>query len=188
MAASERGPVNTGGVLLREGVAADEIGIRTRRSRRGPVTRPATSPHSSAKPAARRYLAWGLDRSARATTGIHISPPRERVRGHPVTSDSTSVETILDALRLIVVLNVGADGSTAMTESWVSIDDVVAHLKVTKDSIYRWIESRGLPAQKVGRHWRFKLSEIDLWVREGQAGDAPSAPDEAARRTSKGTA
>lgn len=58
-----------------------------------------------------------------------------------------------------------------MTEPWVSMDDVVAHLKVTKDSVYRWIESRGLPAHKVGRHWRFKLSEIDEWIRCGESSD-----------------
>jgi len=58
-----------------------------------------------------------------------------------------------------------------MTEPWVSIDDVVAHLKVTKDSVYRWIESRSLPAHKVGRHWRFKLSEIDEWIRCGESSD-----------------
>ncbi len=58
-----------------------------------------------------------------------------------------------------------------MTEPWVSIDDVVAHLKVTKDSVYRWIESRGLPAHKVSRHWRFKLSEVDEWIRCGESSD-----------------
>lgn len=59
-----------------------------------------------------------------------------------------------------------------MTEPWVPIEAVVAHLKVTKDSVYRWIESKGLPAQKVGRHWRFKLTEIDAWVRGGTVGEA----------------
>ena len=52
-----------------------------------------------------------------------------------------------------------------MTESWVSVDEVAKHLDVAKDSIYRWIEARGLPAQKIGRLWKFKLSEVDEWVR-----------------------
>jgi excisionase family DNA binding protein len=62
-----------------------------------------------------------------------------------------------------------------MTEPWVSVDDVVAHLKVTKDSVYRWIESRRLPAHKVGRHWRFKLSEVDEWIRCGESSDFSGA-------------
>ncbi|MDR3548834.1 MAG: helix-turn-helix domain-containing protein [Candidatus Pacebacteria bacterium] len=56
-----------------------------------------------------------------------------------------------------------------MAEHWVSVDDVASHLGVAKDSIYRWIESRGLPAHKIGRLWKFKISEVDDWVRAGGA-------------------
>ena len=56
-----------------------------------------------------------------------------------------------------------------MTEPWVSVEDVAKHLGVVKDSIYRWIDQRGLPAQRVGRLWKFKLSEVDEWVRRGGA-------------------
>lgn len=54
----------------------------------------------------------------------------------------------------------------AAEERWVSVDDVAAHLGVAKDSVYRWIDERGLPAHRVGRLFRFKLSEIDEWVRQ----------------------
>ena len=53
------------------------------------------------------------------------------------------------------------------TEAWVSVDAVARHLSVAKDSIYRWIEHRRLPAHRVGRLWKFKLSQIDEWVRAG---------------------
>lgn len=49
------------------------------------------------------------------------------------------------------------------------MDDVAAHLGVTKDSIYRWIDKRGLPARKIGRLWKSKLSEVDAWVEAGGA-------------------
>lgn len=55
----------------------------------------------------------------------------------------------------------------APEERWVGVGDVAAHLGVGKDSIYRWVESRGLPARKVGRLLRFKLSEVDAWVEAG---------------------
>lgn len=55
------------------------------------------------------------------------------------------------------------------SEPWVSVEDVAAHLGVARDSVYRWIEGRGLPAHKIGRLWKFKLSEIDDWVRAGGA-------------------
>ncbi len=60
-------------------------------------------------------------------------------------------------------------------EPWVSVDQIVEHLGVTKDTIYRWIDARALPAHKVGRLWKFKLSEVDVWVRAGGASDAPSS-------------
>ena len=52
-------------------------------------------------------------------------------------------------------------------ERWVSVEDVASHLGVNKDSVYRWIDKRGLPAHRVGRLFRFKLSEVDDWVRRG---------------------
>ncbi len=63
----------------------------------------------------------------------------------------------------------------AQDERWVGADDVAAHLGVGKDSIYRWVESRGLPARKVGRLLRFKLSEVDAWVEAGSGEGGRSA-------------
>lgn len=50
-------------------------------------------------------------------------------------------------------------------EPWVSVDQIAEHLGVTRDSIYRWIDSKGLPAHRVGRLWKFQVSEVDDWVR-----------------------
>jgi excisionase family DNA binding protein len=52
-------------------------------------------------------------------------------------------------------------------ERWVGVDEVAAHLGVAKDSVYRWAESRGLPARRVGRLLRFRLSDVDAWVEGG---------------------
>ena len=53
----------------------------------------------------------------------------------------------------------------AAEEGWVGIAAVAAHLQVTKDSIYRWVDSKGFPARRVGRLLRFRLSEVDEWVK-----------------------
>lgn len=55
------------------------------------------------------------------------------------------------------------------SERWFSVDEVAEHLGVARDTVYRWIEHRGLPAHKIGRLWKFKLSEVDAWVRGGGA-------------------
>ena len=54
-------------------------------------------------------------------------------------------------------------------EPWVSVEDVANHLGVAKDSVYRWIEKKGLPAHRMGRLWKFKISEVDEWVLAGGA-------------------
>ncbi len=60
----------------------------------------------------------------------------------------------------------------ASEEGWVGIADVAAHLSVAKDSIYRWVDSKDFPAHRVGRLLRFRLSEVDEWVKSG-GGNAP---------------
>ena len=55
----------------------------------------------------------------------------------------------------------------AANERWVGVNDVAVHLKVAKDSVYRWVETNGFPAHRVGRLFRFKLSEVDEWVKQG---------------------
>ena len=56
-------------------------------------------------------------------------------------------------------------------EPWVSLEETATHLGVSKDTIHRWIRSRGMPAHKVGRFWKFKLSQVDAWVQEGNTDD-----------------
>ena len=62
-------------------------------------------------------------------------------------------------------------------EPWVSVDDVAKHLGVAKESVYRWIETRQLPARRIGRLWKFRLSEVDDWVRTGvDSSDSDGTP------------
>lgn len=68
-----------------------------------------------------------------------------------------------------------------MTEPWVSVEQIAEHLGVTRDSIYRWIDSKHLPAHRVGRLWKFKATEVDDWVRAGGANDADERPATAQR-------
>jgi len=56
-------------------------------------------------------------------------------------------------------------------EPWVSVDVIARHLGVAKDTVYRWIDSRGLPAHRIGRLWKFMVSDVNDWVRKGGAAD-----------------
>ena len=54
-------------------------------------------------------------------------------------------------------------------EHWKSVDQISTYLGVSKETIYRWLSKKTVPAHKVGRLWKFKLREVDDWVRSGCA-------------------
>lgn len=62
-------------------------------------------------------------------------------------------------------------------EQWVSVEEVAKHLNVKTFTIYKWLERKDMPAHKVGRLWRFKISEVDEWVKSGEAAMNSSADD-----------
>jgi len=53
----------------------------------------------------------------------------------------------------------------------VSIDAIARHVDVDKDTVYRWINHRGMPAHKVGRQWKFRILQIDEWVQAGNVAE-----------------
>ena len=55
------------------------------------------------------------------------------------------------------------------TERWLSVEEIAAHLGISKETIYRWLEKEKIPAHRVGRLWKFKASEVDQWVFNGRA-------------------
>ena len=56
-------------------------------------------------------------------------------------------------------------------EKWVGIDDVAQHLGVSSDTVRNWIKSGKLPAYRAGKLYKFKLSEVDQWRKDGKLAD-----------------
>lgn len=54
-------------------------------------------------------------------------------------------------------------------EGWVGINEASEYLGVTKDTIRSWIKKTDIPAHKIGKLWKFKLSELDAWVKSGKS-------------------
>jgi len=57
-------------------------------------------------------------------------------------------------------------------EPWSTIAEVAGHLQVAEDTILRWIQRKNFPAHRAGRVWRFKISEVDEWMRNGSGATA----------------
>jgi excisionase family DNA binding protein len=57
------------------------------------------------------------------------------------------------------------------TENWSSLDQVAEYIGVNKDTIRNWLRKNAIPAHKIGKLWKFKLSEIDEWVQSGKSAD-----------------
>jgi excisionase family DNA binding protein len=56
-----------------------------------------------------------------------------------------------------------------MADRWLSVEEIAQHLGIKKDTVYKWVRNRNMPAHKVGRLLKFQVNEVDQWVREGKA-------------------
>gem|GEM_PF-248448 len=107
-------------------------------------------------------------------------PPQTHKDSHPITDPKPPQFSSLACAvtgRLSTIHNdfdpQNASANTMNTEPWVTAEHVAKHLGVAKDTVYRWREKKALPAHRVGRLWKFQLSEIDEWVRAGGADETP---------------
>ena len=60
-------------------------------------------------------------------------------------------------------------------DRWLSVDEIAEYLGIKRDTVYKWIDRKRLPAHKVGSLWKFRKEEIDTWVRSGNASDSSNA-------------
>lgn len=58
-------------------------------------------------------------------------------------------------------------------DRWLSVEEIAEYLGVKRDTVYKWIERKRMPAHKVGSLWKFKRDEVDQWVRSGDASESP---------------
>lgn len=51
-------------------------------------------------------------------------------------------------------------------ERWVSLTEICGHLGFSKDTVKKLVNEQGMPAYKPDdRIWKFKISEVDEWVK-----------------------
>lgn len=57
-------------------------------------------------------------------------------------------------------------------ERWLSLEEISNHLGVSKDTIRSWIKKDTIPYHRVGRLYKFRISEVDAWVESGKSANA----------------
>ena len=54
-------------------------------------------------------------------------------------------------------------------DRWLSVEEIAAYLGIKRETLYKWLAEKNMPAHKVGRLWKFRKDEIDEWVMTGEA-------------------
>ena len=57
-------------------------------------------------------------------------------------------------------------------ERWLSLEEIAKHVGCSKDTIRAWIKKDTIPFHKVGRQYKFRISEVDSWIESGASADA----------------
>lgn len=62
-----------------------------------------------------------------------------------------------------------ADILLSTPEKWSSLEEIAAHLGVSKDTIRNWIKKDVIPHHRIGKQYKFRISEVDEWVESGKS-------------------
>lgn len=54
-------------------------------------------------------------------------------------------------------------------EKWVSLEEIAVHTGLSKDTIRNYIKRGVIPFYRIGKQYKFKISEIDSWVESGKS-------------------
>lgn len=56
-----------------------------------------------------------------------------------------------------------------VSDVWIGIDQAASYMGVSKETIRNWIKKTDIPAHKIGKLWKFKQSELDVWIKSGRS-------------------
>lgn len=55
-------------------------------------------------------------------------------------------------------------------ERWINIEEVAEYIGVSPVTVRYWLRSgKNLPGKRVGRQWRFRIKDIDEWIKSGKS-------------------
>ena len=55
-------------------------------------------------------------------------------------------------------------------EKWVSVEEAAEYLDIKPATLKEWLrKGKDIPGRKIGKQWKFKISELDEWVNSGKS-------------------
>ncbi len=59
----------------------------------------------------------------------------------------------------------------SLPEKWVNLEDIAEYLSVSEDTVRTWIRTGKISVSRDGKRYKFKISEVDEWVRGGNTSE-----------------
>ena len=57
-----------------------------------------------------------------------------------------------------------------LKDKWISIDEAAEYLGIKTVTLRGWKKKKkNIPAHKIGKQWKFQLSELEKWVKSGKS-------------------
>jgi len=54
-----------------------------------------------------------------------------------------------------------------MNDRYLSDAEICTYIGIQRDTDYKCISEKDMPAHRLGKLWKFKINEVDDWVKNG---------------------
>ncbi len=79
---------------------------------------------------------------------------------------ASRITRVLEAECGFFDLATGGVMSRAPKSELMTTLETCQYLKITQRTLYRYLQSRQIPAFKLGKEWRFVRSDLEQWIRD----------------------
>jgi excisionase family DNA binding protein len=79
---------------------------------------------------------------------------------------ASRITRVLEAECGFFDLTIGGVMSRAPKSELMTTLETCQFLKITQRTLYRYLQSRQIPAFKLGKEWRFVRSDLEQWIRD----------------------
>lgn len=56
-----------------------------------------------------------------------------------------------------------------LPENYISIEDAAKYLNIKTVTLRKWVKDKKVPSHRIGKQWKFKISELDAWINSGES-------------------